>query len=114
MAWVPVSVSGEGLHTFVPWITPLGVYVDVTSLGVAERRDDTDPCRYLHIGWFAMVDTDPDIPNGIAGDFLHEVIFIPFQKSAFERIVRQDATTGITGFRYVLLPGVNVTFHWWV
>ena len=105
------GVTGNGTHTFASWYTPVGVYIDVTDLAFAEPRDLAAPIRYIHIGWFALVDTDPDTGGGIVGDFMHEPIFIWGEKTWVERKLRLDATTAATGFCWQMRPGVSADFY---
>jgi hypothetical protein len=107
---VVTGVTGNGLHTFASFYTPIGVYVDVTALAFAEPRDLAAPIRYIKIGWFALVDTDPDVGGGIVGDFMHEPIFLFAEKQWIERKLKLDASTAATGFTWQMRPGVSADF----
>jgi hypothetical protein len=107
------GVTGVGLITFPAFLTPIGVYYDVTTLGTAEGVDQVPPVRYLHLGWIALVDTDPDVGAGIVGDYLHEPLFLWYQKGWIERKLKLDASTGATGFVHHLEPGNVIDFYWY-
>ncbi len=107
------GVTGSGLHTFSSFYTPIGVYIDVTSLGEAIPMDLGPPVRYLHIGWFALVDTDPDVGAGIVGDFIHRPLFIDYAKAWLEDRLQQDALTAATGFTWNLRTGVVADFFFY-